>query len=362
MNRWASTVLALLAAAAHAHLMPVQQGTLNVLDDAVFEVVALPCSAFTGVDDDADGRLSDLEVAKHEAALVEVLSRRYRLFDGSVAGRVELVLVRAEHDERDEASTAGATSVLVLLKTRFEAPPRALRLETDLFGTEQAARQLTIKATKGAEVDIAVVTPSYAGHQFFRGPLRALGDAVVIGVEHILGGLDHLCFLLTLLVAAAGWRSWVSLLTAFTVSHSLTLVLAALGWVQVPARLVEPAIAASIVWLAVLNLRSRGQLTRPRVPIVFACGLLHGLGFASSLSDLGLQGSSRAVSLLGFNLGVELGQGVFVVVVLALGLVVSPLRRWWPSVGQGPVLGWWASATALVVGACWFVERVAGLG
>ncbi len=361
MSRWAwvATVLA-LAAPVHAHLMPVQQGTLNVLEDSVFEVVALPASAFSGVDDDADGRLSDAEVAKHEAALREVLTRRYRLFDGEVEGQLELVLVRAEHDERSEESTAGAPSLVALLKTRFPAAPRELRLDTDLFGPEAAARQLTIKATRGTEVEAGVLTPLRTGHRFFRGALPAFGDAVMTGVEHILMGPDHLCFLLTLIVAAAGWRAWLAMLTSFTVAHSLTLMLALTGWVQVAARLVEPAIAASIVCMAVLNLRGRGQASKPRVALVFACGLLHGLGFASSLDGLGLQGTHRALSLLGFNLGIELGQAVFVLGVLMLGLVARHARRWWPQAGRGPALGSWASATALGFGAFWFVERVAG--
>jgi hypothetical protein len=199
VTRWALAAV-LLAMPALAHLMPVQQGTLNMLDDQVFEVVSLPASAFPGVDDDLDGRLSDAEVARHEAALREVLSQRYRLFDGEDAGVLELVLVRAEHDERAAESTVGAPCLVALLKTRFPAAPTHLRLETDLFGTDPASGQLTIKATRQGEVEVAVLTPLRTTHRFFRPPLLALGDAMLAGVERLL----PLWVLLTLVVAAAG--------------------------------------------------------------------------------------------------------------------------------------------------------------
>jgi hydrogenase/urease accessory protein HupE len=340
--------------------MPVQQGTLNVVDDAVFEVVSLPASAFSGVDDDGDGRLSDAEVARHEASLRDVLSRRYRLFDGDAPGQLELVLVRAEQDERSADSTVGAPCLVALLKTRFPVAPRALRLETDLFGAERATQQLTVKVTRGGEVELAVLTPRLPTHRFFRGALLALGDAVLTGVEHILLGLDHLCFLLTLVVAATGWRAWLAMLTSFTIAHSLTLLLALSGLVQVPAWLVEPAIAASIVCMAVMNLRSGRQRSKPRVVLVFACGLLHGLGFASALSALGLHGTHRALELLGFNVGIELGQGAFVLVVLALGFVGARVTARWAQVARVPALGSVASVSALGLGAFWFVQRVAG--
>lgn len=189
---WSTSVL--------AHMMPAQQGTLNVVEDSVFAVVALPVLAFTGVDDDGDGRLSDQEVALHEAALTTQVGTRYRLFDADQPGTLELVLVRAEHDERSETSVAGAPTLLVMLKARFTSSPESLRIETDLFGSEGGAAQLTVKAIRGAEVETAVLTPARSGHRYFRGPLRMLVDAV---------RLEHLV-LIALVVAVAGWRRSVA--------------------------------------------------------------------------------------------------------------------------------------------------------
>ena len=132
-------------------------------------------------------------------------------------------------------------------------------------------------------------------------------------MEHILTGPDHLLFLLTILVGAAGVRYWVSVVTSFTIAHSITLTLAALKLVNVSPSITEPAIAASIVLMACLNLwrDGLGFKTPTRIVIVFGCGLLHGLGFASALGMLTANGSHRLASLAGFNLGIELGQLTF---------------------------------------------------
>jgi hydrogenase/urease accessory protein HupE len=142
-------------------------------------------------------------------------------------------------------------------------------------------------------------------------------------VEHIVLGADHVLFLVTIIVAGAGWRYWLAVLTSFTLAHSITLTLGLLGWVKVNPAVVEPLIAASIVLMALLNLfnliRHNGQATSTarQTAVVFACGLLHGLGFASSMADMGLHGNYQLASLLGFNLGIELGQALCLVVVLA---------------------------------------------
>jgi hypothetical protein len=134
-----------------------------------------------------------------------------------------------------------------------------------------------------------------------------------LGVEHIVLGFDHLLFLLALLLACPALLQAVKVVTAFTVTHSLTLALAWFGLVPVPERLVESLIAASIAWVAVDNLRRPGGGARWGTAGVF--GLVHGLGFASSLESLGLAGGDLALTLLAFNLGVEAGQLAVVAVV-----------------------------------------------
>lgn len=143
----------------------------------------------------------------------------------------------------------------------------------------------------------------------------------VLGVEHIWTGYDHLLFLFALLVAARSLRSVVVIISCFTLAHSLTLGMATLGWVWLPPAFVEPAIAASIVFVGVENLFLRGQEPRHRGWLTFAFGLVHGFGFASVLRDLGVGNSGRGLAgpLVMFNLGVEAGQ--LCVAVLALPLL-----------------------------------------
>jgi hypothetical protein len=167
-----------------------------------------------------------------------------------------------------------------------------------------------------------------------------------LGVEHILSGIDHVLFLVVLLLGAPSLRSVVKLATAFTAAHSMTLALGALGWVEVPAEIVEPLIALSIAYVAADAVT--GGDSRHRLGIVFGFGLLHGLGFAGSLS---WSGSLDLGALASFNAGIELGQAL---IVLALFPALLLIRRqsWSPLAHAG------AAACAGGLGLVWFVERL----
>jgi len=181
-------------------------------------------------------------------------------------------------------------------------------------------------------------------------PAGGWADFLWLGVEHILTGLDHLLFLLALLVNQRRAWSVVRIVTGFTVAHSVTLSLAALKLVGVPASIVEPAIAASIVWVAVENLLVRGTEWR-RALVAFLFGLVHGLGFAGALGELELGGGALLRALVGFNLGVELGQVACVLLVLPLIVLLSRP----PALARLPQA---ASVLVALMGAFWFVERV----
>ena len=198
-----------------------------------------------------------------------------------------------------------------------------------------------------------------------------LGSFLRLGIEHILGtpaqplaGRDHLAFLLALLVASRRVRTLVAVVTAFTAAHSLTLAAAALGWVHVPARFVELAIALSIAYVACDNLLRR-EARNPWVE-AFLFGLLHGLGFASFLADA-LSGENLVVTaLVGFNLGVELGQLAFVLACVLLGALL--FRRHVREARANPAAGLAPprvrAAVSVVVasaGFYWFLERAGWL-
>jgi hypothetical protein len=201
---------------------------------------------------------------------------------------------------------------------------------------------------------------------------RVFGRYIVEGVWHIWIGIDHIVFLLSLLVLAPLQPSrqritqWpaaqqarpvlidvLAVVTAFTVAHSITLGLTILGWLTPPPDLVEPAIALSVVLAALNNLLGINSLKRWGLAFVF--GLVHGFGFASVLLDLGLPASALVAALGGFNVGVELGQLAIVLVFLPIAWLLRRTRFYrWVVVAGG-------SAAIVVLGLVWTLERVGWL-
>lgn len=178
-----------------------------------------------------------------------------------------------------------------------------------------------------------------------------------LGFEHILQGVDHLLFVLALLLIVRGGLRIVATITAFTLAHSITLVAATLGWIFVPGPPVEACIALSIVFVAaevVHGLRGKPGLTA-RAPwvVAFSFGLLHGFGFASALTEMGLPSQAVPLALLMFNLGVELGQLTFVALVFALWWAWCSLRLSWP--GWGRLVPPYAIGSMAIY---WTLERV----
>lgn len=194
-------------------------------------------------------------------------------------------------------------------------------------------------------------------------PLRQSGGAVAVeyaklGVEHILLGIDHLLFVLALLLITHGGWKLVKTVTAFTAAHSITLALAALGFVHVPQAPVEAVIALSIVFVAVEILRARegrqGITVRAPWLVAFTFGLLHGFGFAGALTEIGLPQGHIPQALLFFNLGVEVGQLLFIAAVLSFIALIRRVRFRFP--------GWAELATPYAIGSVamfWVIQRVA---
>lgn len=170
-----------------------------------------------------------------------------------------------------------------------------------------------------------------------------------LGVEHILRGIDHLVFLACLLVAGGTWRSRIAVVSAFTVAHSLTLVLAAMRIVNLPPAFVEPAIAVSIAYVAAENLL--GETDRSRWPTAFGFGLIHGFGFAGQLDLLNLPLAQWVTAVLAFNVGVEVGQ--LAVVAIVLPIVFAMARSAWHR-----RLVQCTSVLVLGLAVVWFVDRL----
>lgn len=211
-------------------------------------------------------------------------------------------------------------------------------------GTSQVERllpqspQFTVKAATGT----AEVAWSY----------------LVLGVEHILGGIDHLLFVLALLLIVRGGKRILMTVTAFTVAHSITLVSATMGWMHVPGPPVEAMIALSIVFVAAEIVHgsggSPGLTARAPWIVAFSFGLLHGFGFAGALAEVGLPQKAVPLALLMFNVGVEVGQLLFVAFAVGARAVLARLPV--------PKREWMSYATPYAIGCVamfWVIERVA---
>jgi hydrogenase/urease accessory protein HupE len=186
-----------------------------------------------------------------------------------------------------------------------------------------------------------------------QGRLAVFRSFTESGIHHIAIGPDHILFIVGLLLLGGSLTRLLGIVTAFTIGHSLTLALATLNLVDPPARIVEPAIALSIVYVGADNLLVGSRSRDVRAWIALAFGLVHGFGFASVLRETGLPPQALGLSLFAFNLGVEIGQGIIVVLVAAaLNLLRqrnSTLARRVVTVG---------SVLVMAAGAFWFVERV----
>jgi hypothetical protein len=198
------------------------------------------------------------------------------------------------------------------------------------------------------------------------GPVEVSRAYLLLGAEHILFGIDHLLFVLALLILVKGWRRMIGTITAFTIAHSITLAAATLGLVRLPGKPVEATIALSIVFVAseVIH-RHQGKrgLTESWPWIVaFTFGLLHGLGFASALHEVGLPQNAIPLALLFFNVGVELGQLLFICVVMAaVSIAIGFAQKFHQlNVAPGSAFSSCETVSAYIIGgiaAFWLIER-----
>lgn len=216
-----------------------------------------------------------------------------------------------------------------------------------LIGEGDNAPQALLDAANTAVV-LSALAPSL---------LATLERYLVTGIEHIFLGYDHIAFLVAVVLWARRLVPVIKIVTAFTIAHSITLSLATLDVVVIPSTVVEPAIAASIVYVAVENFFTRNIDSRWRV--TFAFGLIHGFGFAGALREIGLPTNAVAPALAAFNIGVEIGQVVIVSIVVPALIALDRLMavdRAKPA--RAATLVYALSALIGVIGSYWFVTRV----
>ena len=326
----------MLAASAQAHLMPAQRGTLNIVRDAAFLVLSVPVSGLQGIDDDGDGALSRAELQRHADAVRAQLRAGVQLM--SANGPLPLQLVMVDVAAADNAPEAPASQLSVLgrfalpVAMQATADPQvassdALSLRFAVFGARAGERLQHLTVTRGQETQWLRFTPEQTTHALLPGLVSVLGSHVVAGALHVLAGADHLLFLLVVLLGSWRWRGLLGALTCFTAGHALTLAACVLGGWSLPASIVEPAIAATLVGTVGFDVWARRRATSVstwlRLALVFACALIHGLGLVAGLAELTQwPAGSRPMllALVGFNAGIELVQ---------IGVAATAGLMWW---------------------------------
>ena len=315
-----------------------------------------------GLDINDDGIITWDELSARKEAVSAYALSRFRVRGDGAMGTLHITRLLVDHH------SDGTYAVLKFEVDGFQHPTRLEISYNALFDIDPKHRGL-LRLEDHGQTRVAVLGPENAVQTFDlnkpapRSPFLTFLNE---GIWHIWTGYDHIMFLLALLLPGVLVRrdgNWqpvpmarpavlniLKIVTAFTVAHSITLSLSALGYVHLPSRLVESAIAASVVLAAFNNLfpivAERGWM------VAFTFGLLHGFGFANALRDLGLQSGQLAATLFGFNLGVEIGQLAIVAVFFPLAHGLRPLLFYKRFVLQ------FGSAAIMIVASTWMAERV----
>jgi hypothetical protein len=361
----ALVLLLAMATTAQAHIASNGFLTLNVegsrLSGAV-ELAMRDVELAVGLDANRDGRITWGEVRAHQRDLELYMRRTLVIGDGATRCLEEFAAV--EINERVDGNYVWLPFTAACGSSQLTKLSVDYRLMQDIDPSHRGLMTITAWGTTQTAVlhgeqSIALDHPS---------AWLAFTEYLKTGVWHIWSGIDHLLFLLSLLLPAVLRRRdqhWeavplakpaflniLKVVTAFTVAHSVTLSLAALDVVRLPSRLTESVIAASIIVAALNNIFPR--VTAGRWRIAFAFGLLHGFGFASVLADMGLPPGARALSLVSFNLGVETGQLAVVSAVMPMAYAIRTTRFYRQTVMQ------WGSSAIAVLAFVWLIQRAVG--
>jgi hypothetical protein len=382
------TLLALLASLAHAHKpsdaylfvnSDADSGSIEVrLDVALRDLhLLLP------LDNNTDGQLTWGELKSHRTALAALLDQHLQLQRGRSECHVDWQGQPGSFALQDR-SDGTYLSLHGLSRCGDSAASQTLAVRYSLLRNEDATHRLIATTMHGAITSSRVVDPSSdtAASLTDMSPAQALGSFVLDGVHHIAIGYDHIAFILVLLLGITPLSRYASLhirialwiITAFTIAHSITLSLAATGWLRLPATGVELAIAATVVLAALNNLRK--FIPGPPAAVAFSFGLVHGFGFAEVLREAALPRDSFVWALAGFNIGVEIGQATIVMlwfaaaaaVTYALNVLRSIRHRSHASspiveedvISSAPQLRLiqFGSLSVAVIALYWFVERL----
>lgn len=335
-----------------AHWADLAVAEVNVGDKTAQMTLTMPTGLLAFADEDKNGSLSAEEVAKHTEQIKTELNLRLHLKSDGEEGKLKS-LRAVQGKTLGNARISPKTHSTLLVSYIWPENIGNFKMEYDLFVPGISTASCLTTFMRAGHVQNVVFTPEKREYLLGQnGRPFDFRSFLLLGINHILTGLDHLLFLISLLMLGGGLRYLLKVVTAFTVAHSITLSLTALGLINLPGRFIESGIALSIAYVAAENLlrKDTSKLMKSRWVVTFFFGLVHGMGFADILREMGLPQDNLLGSLVGFNLGVEIGQ---LTVVLPAFLLLLLLKR----------LPWeiWVrrtiSAGAVAAGLIWFVER-----
>jgi len=351
MRRLASSIALLLALAAPAiaHPVPFSYVDLRLAGtDVDGSIVVHVYDAGHELSIDPAERLLDPNVLSTQAAALErLLAARMRVeADGQVLTPTWLAVEPIVERQ----------SVRLNVRYRPARVPGVVAVQATLFPYDPQHQTFLNIYEHDALRSQSILDLAHARMEYYSGTRQGVwavvSKFVPAGIHHILIGPDHLLFLIGLLLLGGSMRQLALVVTSFTVAHSITLSLAALNLVTPPARIIEPAIALSIVYVGFDNLLVRGGRD-VRVWIAFTFGFIHGFGFANVLREMELPARALGWSLFSFNVGVEIGQ---LLVVIAVASALGALRAHSEALGRR--LAFAGSIVVIAAGALWFVQRV----
>jgi hydrogenase/urease accessory protein HupE len=322
--------------------------------EATLTLAVRDASQVAELDANHDGTVTQVEFARRRWQLEAAVGREVLIAADSKVRKAQFIRSHLDQNNNVEVRLDfGATvfSSLEIQSKIIRSLPLGHRqyLEVQNSRGETTFEQLLSAAADRATVEMPRNNASMAGFEI----VSSFTNFLTLGVKHILTGYDHLLFLLGLLVVARGFFSSLSIITSFTIAHSITLAAATFNLAHIPSRIVEPLIAASIVYVGIENLLG-SDVPKARQLVTFGFGLIHGFGFASVLREMGIGAGTDGIALplLSFNVGVELGQ----IMVSAVALPII-----WKLRAKPVFIARWApvcSAAVVLLGSFWFAERV----
>jgi HupE / UreJ protein len=339
-----------LAIPSQAHWADLAVADIQINAQEVEVNLTVPTGLLTQFDDDKSQQLSAAEITKHQTELQKFLNEKIRLLSSNQNPEKLMIKFGGGKDLSSNLNVAPGTHSNLLLQYTWPQAISQLQMHYELFAPNVTTARCLAQIRRNGELNNFVFTPSTTNAALINAPIgQQIVSFIGLGIEHIYTGYDHILFLISLLMLGGELGYLIKIVTAFSISHSFTLFLAALNIVSVPSRLVEIIIALSIAYIASENLWRKTP--KARWQLAFAFGLIHGLGFSSALQELDLPRTNLVASLASFSVGIELGQ-------MSIVLAVYGCLRYLSKLPWDLTIRRLISIGVIAMSLIWFWERV----